>query len=239
MSHRASHPGEDRASHPGEGPASARPAVETTPSWAAGVRRRIPFYLALAFLAAALAGVLAFIYLDRLRSSSVPTRSAIVARQDLRPGTLLDETMIESRPVPEAILPANALASVADAAGRVVIVPLAANEVLLTSKLSGGELGLSSRLPDGRWALLLPEGWLATPLPDLRAGDHLDLLAYQPGAPSSDAGVIVTAVEVLEPQDETEAAGLALAVSLDQAAAIAYARGNGFLILPLLRPEGS
>jgi len=220
-------------------PSSARPSVETTPSWAAGVRRRIPFYLALAFLAAALAGVLAFIYLDRLRASAVPTRLAVVARQDIRPGTVLDDTMVEGRPVPEAILPANALASVADAAGRVVIVPLAPNEVVLTSKLAGGELGLSSQLPDGRWAMLLPAGWMATPLPSVRAGDHLDLLAYQPGAPLSDAGVIVTAVEVLEPQGDPEAtSGLALAVTLEQASAVAYARGNGFLILPLLRPEG-
>lgn len=219
---------------------TVRPTFETTPSWAAGVRRRIPFYLALAFLAAGLAGILTFVYLDRLRAAAVPTRLAVVVRQEIRPGTLLDETMVESRPVPEAILPANALSSVADAAGRVAIVPLSANEVLLTSKLAGGELGLSSRLPDGRWAMVLPSGWLATPLPAIQAGDHLDLLAYQPGAPLAEAAVVVTAVEVIEaPSDPEMSAGLALAVTIDEAAAVVYARGNGFLILPLLRPQGS
>jgi Flp pilus assembly protein CpaB len=220
-------------------PSSARPSTETTPSWAAGVRRRIPFYLTLALLAAALAGILTFVYLDRLRAAAVPTRLAIVARQEIRPGTLLDETMVESRPVPEAVLPSNALSSVADAAGRVAIVPLVANEVLLTSKLAGGELGLSSRLPDGRWAMVLPSSWMATPLPEVNPGDRLDLLAYQPGAPIAEAAIVVTEVEVIDPPvDAAIADGLVLAVTIDQAAVV-YARGNGFLLLPLLRPQGS
>jgi Flp pilus assembly protein CpaB len=220
-------------------PASVRPSPETTPSWAAGVRRRLPFYLLAALLLAGLAGILTFLYLDRLRASTVPTRLAIVARQEIRPGTLLDGSMIEGRLVPEAILPANALSAPEQAVGRVAIVPLTANEVLLTSKLAGGEAGLSSRLPDGRWAMVLPSGWLATPLPALAAGDRLDLLAYQPGAPLAEAAVIVSAVEVLEtPSDPSAVGGLALAVTLDQASAVAYARGNGFLILPLLRPQG-
>ncbi len=88
-------------------------------------------------------------------------------------------------------------------------------------------------------ANLYTSGWLASPLPSLGSGDRLDLLAYQPGAPLSEAVVIVSAVEVLEtPNDPSAAGGLALAVSLEQASAVVYARGNGFLILPLLRPQG-
>jgi len=219
--------------------AAARSSAETTPSWAAGVRRRLPFYLAAAVLLASLAGLLTFLYLDSLRASTVPTRFALVARQEIRPGTVIDGSMVVGRLVPEAILPANALSSPEQAVGRFAIIPLAANEVLLTSKLAGGEAGLSSRLPDGRWAMVLPSGWLASPLPSLAAGDRLDLLAYQPGAPLSEAVVIVSAIEVLEtPNDPSAAGGLALAVTLDQASAVVYARGNGFLILPLLRPQG-
>jgi hypothetical protein len=35
-----------------------------------------------------------------------------------------------------------------------------------------------------------------------------------------------------------EADGLTLAVKLEEAAAVTYARANGFLLLPLLRPAG-
>ena len=214
-------------------------APETTPTWAAGSRRRLPFYLASAAFLAGLAGILTFLYLDQLRASALPTGRVVVARQDIQPGTLLDASMLDAQPIPQAILPDNALASVEDAVGRVAIVPLTAGEVLLMSKLAGGEAGLSSRLPDGRWAMVLPAGWLATPLPALESGDRLDLLAYQPGAPLPEAAVIVSAVEVLDlPDDPNAVSGLALAVTLDQASAVVYARGNGFLILPLLRPQG-
>jgi hypothetical protein len=56
------------------------PPPETTPSWAAGVRRRLPFYLLAAFLLALLAAVVTFIYLEQLRASMVPTTTALVAR---------------------------------------------------------------------------------------------------------------------------------------------------------------
>ena len=52
-------------------PALARPSPETTPSWAAGVRRRLPFYLLAALVLAGLAGILTFLYLDRLRAEPV------------------------------------------------------------------------------------------------------------------------------------------------------------------------
>ncbi|HET7009938.1 MAG TPA: Flp pilus assembly protein CpaB [Anaerolineales bacterium] len=220
-------------------PALASPSPETTPSWAAGVRRRLPFYLVFAFLLAVLAGILTFLYLDRLRVLAVPSRVAVVARQEIRPGTLVDASMVEARPVPEGVLPTGALTSPAQAIGRVAAVPLVAGEILLSSRFTGGDEGLSSRLPDGRWALVLPSAWMATPLPALSAGDRLDLLGYLPGSPIDEAGVIVTAVEVLETfGDPSPGPGLALAVTLEQASAVAYARGNGFLILPLLRPRG-
>jgi hypothetical protein len=81
---------------------------------------------------------------------------------------------------------------------------------------------------------------MATPLPEVNPGDRLDLLAYQPGAPIAEAAIVVTEVEVIDPPvDAAIADGLVLAVTIDQAAAVVYARGNGFLLLPLLRPQGS
>jgi Flp pilus assembly protein CpaB len=162
------------------------------------VRRRLPFYILAAFILAVAAGSLTFVYLERLRASAVPTHAALVARVDIRPGTVLDETMVEVRQVPDTVLPAGALESPAQAAGRAAIAPLAAGEVILPIRLSGGEGGLASRLPDGRWAMVLPSGWLAAPLPSLAAGDRIELMAYQAGQPADEAGVIVSAVEVLE-----------------------------------------
>ncbi len=211
------------------------PAPETTPNWASGTQRRIPFYLLAALLLAALAGVATFLYLERLRAEALPSATAFVAITDIPIGTLLTEGMLEAQPVPKTILPAGSLAAASEAVGRRAIVPIAAGEVLLQGKLSGGrQATLSDRLRDGRWAMVLPGAWLASPLPDLIVGDRIDLLAYQPGQPASEAGLIVQGVEVLQ----TESEHLTLAVTLEEASAIVYGRANGFVLLPLLRPAG-
>jgi len=219
---------------------SSAPPPETTPSWAAGVRRRLPFYLLAAFLLAALAAVVTFIYLEQLRASMVPTAPALVARQAIRPGETITEAMVEVSAVPEAIVPAERLTAPSQAIGRTALVPLAAGEVILPQRLSGaGEAGLSRRLPDGRWAMVLPGSWLASPIPEIGVGDRVDLLAYQPGQAVDQAAVIVSAIEVLGVAGTAaEAEALTLAVELEEAAAVTYARANGFLLLPLLRPSG-
>jgi len=219
---------------------SSAPPPETTPSWAAGVRRRLPFYLLAAFLLALLAAVVTFVYLEQLRSSMVPTAAALVARQAIRPGEIITEAMVEVRAVPEAVVPAERLTAAAQALGRTALVPLAAGEVILPQRLSGaGEAGLSRRLPDGRWAMVLPGSWLASPIPEIGVGDRVDLLAYQPGQPADQAAVIVSAIEVLGITGAAaDAEALTLAVELEEAAAVTYARANGFLLLPLLRPAG-
>ncbi|NIS82209.1 MAG: Flp pilus assembly protein CpaB [Anaerolineales bacterium] len=219
---------------------SPTPPPETTPSWAAGFRRRVPFYILAAILLALLAGALTFVYLDRLRAEAVPTGEALVARRPIRPGTLIDGTMVELRAVPEALLPPDHITTVEEVLGREVVIPIAENEVLLPGKFAGGPgTGLSARLPDGRWAMVLPSGWLVSPVPELTPGDHLDLVAYQSGKPVQEAGVVVSAVEVLQfAGTPTKAEALTLAVSLEEAIAILYARANGFNLLALLRPEG-
>ena len=174
------------------------PIPETTPNWAAGLRRRIPFYILGAVLLAIIAGVLAFLYLDRIRHESLPTLSAVVAVHELRPGIEIVEGMVELRPVPEGVLPADALQQVGEALGRIPAGPISANEILQVSNFVGeAGAGLSAQLPDGRWAMVLPAGWLTSPLPNLQRGDRLDLMAYLPGQPIEEAGVIVSAVEIL------------------------------------------
>lgn len=214
---------------------------ETTPSWAAGVRRRIPFYLLAALLLGLLAAVVTFIYLEQLRASMVPTAAALVARQPIRSGETITEAMVEVRSVPEAIVPSGRLTAAAQAVGRTALVPLSAGEVILPQRLSGtGEAGLSSRLPDGRWAMVVPGAWLAGPIPEVGAGDRVDWLAYQAGQPADQAVVIAAGIEVLSVAGTAaDAEELTLAVKIEEAAALTYARANGFLLLPLLRPAGS
>lgn len=212
----------------------------TTPDWEKGARRRIPFYIVTAILLAILAAVLTFNYLEDVRAAAVPTGRAIVVLKEIRPGTTIRADMVELRDVPEAALPASRITSVSDAVGQVAAMPLSAGEVLLAGKVSGpGEGGLSSQLPDGRWAMVLPSGWMISPVPELSPGDRIELLTYQEGQPPEQASVVVSAVEVLGFSGDASSPGqLTLAVTLDEAITILYARVNGFTLLPLLRPRG-
>jgi len=218
----------------------AAPLPETSPNWAASARRRLIFYLFAAILLAILAGILTFVYLDRLRAASLPSNPAVVALVDIPPGATIDETMVELRPLPEVALPAGALTDVSQAIGRVAAMPIKAREVLLPTRfVGGGGEGLSGRLPDGRWAMILPVGWLVSGTPELIEGDRLEIMAYQAGQTPDQVGVIVTAVEVLAFSGTPENPDrLTLAVDLDQARTILYARVNGFSLLGLLRPAG-
>ena len=112
--------------------------------------------------------------------------------------------------------------------------------MLLTSDFSGERgSGLSARLPDGRWAIVIPAGWFVSPVPQVITGDHFDLLAYLTGQPVEEAGVIVSSVEILSFGGTGDYPDqLTLAVSIEEAVSILYAHVNGFSLMILLRPEG-
>lgn len=218
------------------------PAPETSPNWVAGVRRRMPFYIIIAVLLAVLAGALTFAFLEQLQAESVPTGQALVALQDIRPGTEITFDMVEVRRVPIAQLPRDAATETSQAVGRIVALPIVAGEVIIPERLAGtsAEGGLSAKLPDGRWALVLTRGWLISPIPEVKVGDRVDLVAYLTGDPQTDAGVIVSAVEIIDFSGSSGSPDqLTVAVTLDEAITILYAHVNKFNILPLLRPEGS
>lgn len=89
---------------------------------------------------------------------------------------------------------------------------------------------LAAQLAPDSWAMSVPTAWLAAPLPGLRHGDLVDVLAVKQGerayaAPVAFAAVVITVDE----------RGLVLQVHEDDASAIAIARGGGLLLVPLLR----
>lgn len=218
-------------------PAGSPP--RTTPQWTNEDGGRGRLYLLIALLLALLAGVLTFLYLDGIRQRSVPTGKALVARRQLRPGELLTEDSIELREVPLAVLPKGALTEEQAALGRRVVSAIAEGETVLRQDIAGdGAAGLSGQLPDGRWGMILPAGWLVSPLARLQEGDHIDIMAYQQGHPAEEIGLIVESIEILDlPGGESGPSTVTLAVSLEEAASILYARSNGFQLLGLLRPH--
>lgn len=226
----------------GNAKAQGTPRIpHTTPGWEEPGRRRALFYGVAALLLAFLAAGLTYLYLEQIREQAMPGRESVVVASDLRPGAVIEPGMVMQVAVPEAVLPADAITDPAQALGRALAQPVAERQILRLADFVG-ERGssLSARLPEGHWAVVIPQGWFVAPLPQLQEGDRLDLLAYQSGRPIEDAGVIVQGVEVIGlGMNEGQARELTLAVTMEQAIAILYGRANQFSLLPLLRPEGA
>ena len=89
---------------------------------------------------------------------------------------------------------------------------------------------LAQRLSVSTWAIAVPTGWLAAPVPEVRNGDSVDLLAVRTGDRPF-AVAIAADLRVMGSDDRS----ITFEVDEDSASAIATARASGLLIVPLLR----
>ena len=89
---------------------------------------------------------------------------------------------------------------------------------------------LAEELAPATWAMTVPLPWLAAPVPPVRRGDAIDILAMRSGDKAY-ALPVAYGVRVLS----TGERGLLLEVDKTDATAIATAHGGGLLLVPLLR----
>lgn len=144
------------------------------PLWLRRHRRAVAFVLAFAGVLLALAG---------LRQHD-PTWEAVVVRADLPAGHVLSDGDLGTQALPTGAHPPTAIASAADAVGRVLAGPMTSGEVVLASRLVG------PHLLDG-----MPAGTVAQSvrLEDpaevafLKPGDHVDVVAARRGSLTDDA----------------------------------------------------
>ena len=115
------------------------------------------------------------------------------------------------------------------AASLVLFVAAGASQIA-TSAPPAPAQSLADTLEPGSWAMHVPTAWLAVPVPPLRHGDLLDVLAVKQGDRA-----YVTPVAFAIAVVSSDERGLILQVDEDDASAIAIARGGGMLLVPLLR----
>jgi hypothetical protein len=119
-------------------------------------------------------------------------------------------------------------------------IALGAASALLTLGALGAEIGgaaappapasLAESLAPSTWAMSLPAAWLAAPVPRVRTGDLIDVLAVRQGDRAY-ALPVAYAARVLAMDEH----GIVLELDEEGASAIAIARGGGLLLVPLLR----
>jgi len=117
---------------------------------------------------------------------------------------------------------------------------LGSASALLALAALGAEMGgaatpapqasLAESLAPSTWAMSLPVAWLAAPVPRVRTGDVIDVLAVRQGERAY-AVPVAYAARVMA----TDERGIVLELDEEGASAIAIARGGGMLLVPLLR----
>jgi Flp pilus assembly protein CpaB len=160
-------------------------------------------------------------------------RAVPVAARSLDAGDEVGPEDVTTRRLPAALIPRGGVAARPE--GRVVVVPVAAGEVLLEAKLAPwGLKGAAALLPDGTRALAIP---VSEGTPPLSVGNHVDLLATfspdQPAATSPDPSFPVAedALVVAVGHDT-----VTVAVDQRAAPAVAYAIAAGTVIIALTSP---
>ncbi len=119
-------------------------------------------------------------------------------------------------------------------------IALAAGSALLALAAAGGAIApigtpqstpsLADSLAPATWGMTVPTAWLSAPVPRVRSGDLIDVLAVRQGDRAY-AVPVAYAVRVMTSDER----GIVIEVDEEDASAIAIARGGGLLLLPLLR----
>jgi Flp pilus assembly protein CpaB len=155
-------------------------------------------------LGAVAAGAAVFTVVSALSPSAPPTVSAVVAAREIPAGSVLQAADLARSELPEALVPAGALADPGAAIGHPVGGAVRPGEVLTDVRLVGGAAGRGPadaasglaaapvRLADAEAARLL------------RAGDLVDVLG---ATPEGSADVIAEAVRVLSVPRPVEGGG--------------------------------
>ncbi len=150
-------------------------------------------------------------------------RRVPVAGRDLAAGALLRAGDIRVVAVPAALLPEGPVARAP--AGRTVIVPLTAGEVILASKVAPSGLhGVAALLHSGERALAVPNG---AGTPPLSIGDRVDVLST--ASDSGDTVVVASGARVLAVDERA----IAVAVLPDDAPGVAAALATATVTLAL------
>ena len=93
-----------------------------------------------------------------------------------------------------------------------------------------GEKPLRDRLSPATWALAVPLSWLEAPVPEVRRGDSVDLIAVRSG----DRPLAIPLAADLRVMDVDDRSVI-FEVDEDSASAIASAHASSLLLIPLLR----
>jgi pilus assembly protein CpaB len=180
--------------------------------------------------------------------------AVVVAATNAARGSVVSAGMVRIQRIPRTYAPPGALTTAEQVVGRVLVSDVAAGEVLTRTRVSAGVAGpVAALVPPGLRAMSVV---VVATARDLRAGDHVDLLAaFGGGAPHTET--VAEGLEVLRVADAGRSSGgsslpgvaapapggtkasLLLLVGPDVAQRLAFAQAFATLSIAIVPAEGA
>jgi pilus assembly protein CpaB len=177
----------------------------------------------------------------------VDTVPVVVALEDIPRGASITADLVNTREVPNGVLPPGTLARVEDVLDRAVLVPLLKGEPVLNGKLApkGAKRGMAALVPSGMRAFTINTPSVASGVGGfVLPGNKVDVLLTMEGKRGSFTTTLVQNLEILAVDQRTDAPAdnrvdpthlrsVTLLVTPDQAAKLGLAQNKGALHLSL------
>jgi pilus assembly protein CpaB len=140
-------------------------------------------------------GLLLFNYLSTVAhtAQAIPTRSVVVAKQEIPPRTLIKPEMVTVRDRPEDSVDSDASTNLGAVVGQIAIIDIPAGSSLSASKIGRLDTGgLTMRVPVGQRAMSIALDPVKGVADLLQAGDHVDVIAVTQPHGSADMPRVAT-----------------------------------------------
>ena len=217
------------------------------------MRRQAVMFLILALAAGGLAAILASRILrtpPAIAESAPASVTVVVAARDMNVGTLLDEDDVSLVDWPAGAVPVGYSTSAAEVVGRGLLLPVSANEPLLSVKLANPEFGggMHIIIPEGSRAMSVRVDDVVGVAGFVLPGTRVDVVVTMDRAAGQDEPAtrlvlqnlqVISAGQSLErnPDGEPEQVPVVtLVVNPEEAEQLALAHSNGRLQLALRSP---
>jgi pilus assembly protein CpaB len=162
-------------------------------------RNRKLLLLAAAWISAGLLSY--FVYRTAVAPKAEPMSSVLVATRDMSLGTKLQNSDLKLVSIPERAVPKGAVSQYKNALGRVLLVPLGINEVVVSSKITGQDgtpEGIASTIEPGKRAVSVQITDVTGVAGLIQKDSHVDVIFTKPGnMDEASTSIILQNVRVL------------------------------------------
>jgi pilus assembly protein CpaB len=158
-------------------------------------RKRLLLIGALSLILAMLVSMVVYRLLNvAVSAANRPSESIVVAAMDIAPGARIDEKDVRVVRMPVGDVPEGGFHSIAEVAGRGVVVPMARNEPVLLSKLAPEQAGagLPALIPNGMRAVSVKVNEVVSVAGFVVPGSHVDVLLTGNPSRDNDPGTVTT-----------------------------------------------